>query len=117
MIDDSWLEHDSGEGDEIDPLAIEVEASASFNNTFVTVAKLDNFVRAHTKPKMIKRSNSFIRAHDLNISGHDLQMDDERTDRDTSDRANGSLVCVDRNGQLVMNALVDIGLAEASDES
>lgn len=116
-IDESWLEHDSGEGDEIDPLAIEVEASASFNNTFVTVEKLDNFVRAHTRPKMVKRSNSFIRAHDLNISGHELQMDDERTDRDTSDCANGSMVCVDRNGQLVMNGLVEIGLAEAIDES
>lgn len=99
-----------------DPLAIEVQASSSFNNCSISVTKL---TKKLISPRVVKRTNSFIRAHDLNLSGEDIQqvIDDERTDKETSERDGLTLVPIDGNGNVVTNALVEIGLAEAGDES
>ena len=108
-----------------DPLAIEVQPSSSFNNYFVSVT---NIIKAlsprfasprFASPRIVKRTNSFIRAYDLNISGEDIkrEIDDERTDRETSERGGMPLVPIDGNGDIIINALVEIGISEAGDES
>lgn len=103
-----------------DPLAIEVQASSSFNNYFVSVTNLIKALSPRfASPRVVKRTNSFIRACDLNISGENIQseIDDERTDRETSERDGMPLVPIDGNGDIIINALVEIGLAEAGDET
>ncbi len=106
-----------------DPLAIEVQPSSSFNNYFVSVT---NIIKALSprfasprSARAVKRTNSFIRACDLGISGEDIkrEVDDERTDRETSERGGKPLVPIDGNGDIIMKALVEIALAEAGDES
>ncbi|KAL7496996.1 hypothetical protein ACHAWT_005404 [Skeletonema menzelii] len=104
----------------VDPLAIEVQPSSSFNNYFVSVTNLIKAISPRfASPRVAKRTNSFIRADDLNISGEDIrrEIDDERTDRETSERDGVPLVPIDGNGDTIINGLVQIGLAEAGDES
>ncbi len=108
-----------------DPLAVEVQASSSFNNCYISVTNLTKVKSPRVasprvaSPRIIKRTNSFIRAHDLNLSGEDIQrvVDDERTDKETSERDGLALVSIDGNGNVIINALVKIGLSEAGDES
>mmetsp|Transcript_10814 Transcript_10814/g.18428 ORF Transcript_10814/g.18428 Transcript_10814/m.18428 type:complete len:335 (-) Transcript_10814:131-1135(-) len=103
-----------------DPLAVEVQASSSFNNCFISVTNLTKLISPRiASPRVVKRTDSFIRAHDLNLSEEDIQrvIDDERTDRETSERDGSRLVPIDGNGDIVINALVEVGLAEAGDES
>ena len=103
-----------------DQLAVEVQASSSFNNCFISVTKLAKLISPRVaSPLVVKRTNSYIRAHDLDISGEDIQrvIDDERSDRETSERDGMRLVPIDGNRDIVINALVEIGLAESGDES
>ncbi len=103
-----------------DQLAVEVQASSSFNNCFISVTKLTKLISPRVaSPLIVKRTNSFIRAQDLNLPDQDIQrvIEDERSDRETSERDGARLVPVDGNSDIVITALVEIGLAEAGDES
>ena len=105
-----------------DQLAVEVQASSSFNNCYISVTDIPKIKSPRVAtPQVTLRTKSFIRAHDLNISGEKVKrvIDDERTDRETSERNDSatSLVPIDGNVVIVINALVEIGLSEAVDES
>lgn len=102
-----------------DPLAVEVQASSSFNNCFISVTNIPKMISPRVASPRVKRTNSYIRAHDLNLSGEDIGrvVDDDRTDIETSERVGSTLVSIDRNEDVIINALVDIGLSEAGDES
>ena len=85
-----------------------VEAIGSFNTTDVKKKKGEEKRGALHLP--LQRMQSFIRAHDLALA------DDENLNIRKSENA---LVSVDSNGSgaAIINALVTIGLQEATDES
>lgn len=83
-----------------------LEASSSFNKT---EAQLGDEMKLSARRAPAQRMNSFIRAHDLDLTDENLDVR----------KSKKSLVPINGNGSggAIMNALVIIGLEEAVDES